>query len=57
MSKNYQRLLKILGITALVALLVAAVMYFNGSRTNARIALGFGMSVSGIALILYSLRQ
>ncbi|HEY9603054.1 MAG TPA: hypothetical protein V6C85_15680 [Allocoleopsis sp.] len=57
MSKNYQRLLKLLGITALVALLVAAVMYFNGHRTNARIALGFCMSVSGIALILYSLRQ
>lgn len=57
MSKNYQMLLKVLGMTALAALLVAAVMYFNGNRTNARIALGFGMSVSGIALILYSLRQ
>ena len=37
MSKNYQKLLKSLGIIALGALLVAAILYFSGNKINARL--------------------
>jgi hypothetical protein len=56
MSKNYQKLLKSLGIIALGALLVAAILYFSGNKINARIALGVSVGVSGVALMMYSLR-
>jgi hypothetical protein len=56
MSKNYQKLLKSLGIIALGALLVAAILYFSGNKINARIPLGVSVGVSGLALMLYSLR-
>jgi hypothetical protein len=56
MSKNYQTLLKTLGIVALAALLVAATLQLSGNKTNAKIALGVSASVSGIALLMYGLR-
>ncbi|HEY9823329.1 MAG TPA: hypothetical protein V6D35_21545 [Candidatus Sericytochromatia bacterium] len=56
MSKNYQMLLKTLGMIALGILLVAVILYLSGNRTNAQMALGVGITMSGIALIMYSLR-
>lgn len=56
MNKTYQEIIKILGIVAFSMLMVAVILYFNGKRTNAEIALGACVSISGIALIMYSLR-
>jgi hypothetical protein len=49
-------LLKALGMIALGILLVAVILYLSGNRTNAQMALGVGITMSGIALIMYSLR-
>jgi hypothetical protein len=57
MKKTYQEIIKILGVVAFSMFLVAVILYLNGKKTNAEIALGVSASISGIALIMYSLRQ
>lgn len=57
MNKTYQEIIKILGVVAFSMLLVAVLLHLNGKKTNAEIALGACASISGIALIMYSLRQ
>ena len=56
MNKTYQAIIKALGVVALSMLIVAAILYLNGNRTNAEIALGVCASVAGVALIMHSLR-
>lgn len=57
MRKTYQEIVKILGVAAFSLFLVAVILYLNGKRTNAEIALGVSASMAGIGLIFYSLRK
>ena len=56
MNKTYQAIIKALGVVALSMLIVAAILYLNGNRTNAEIVLGVCASVAGVALLMHSLR-
>jgi hypothetical protein len=56
MSKIYQAIIKVFGVIALLMFLVAAILYLRGDKTSAEIALGIGISISGITLIMYSFR-
>jgi hypothetical protein len=57
MKKTYQEIIKILGVVAFSMFLVAVILYLNGKKMNAEIALGVSASIAGIGLILYSLRS
>jgi hypothetical protein len=56
LNKVYLTIIKVLGVIALSMLAVAGILYIGGNQTNAAIALGICLSVSGVALMRYSLR-
>lgn len=56
MSKIYLTIIKSLGVVALSMLVVAGILYLGGNHTNAGIAMGICLSVSGIVMMMYSLR-
>lgn len=57
MKKSYHEIIKILGVIACSMLVVAAILYRRGNKTNAELALGIGASIGGIALMMYSVRS
>jgi len=56
MSKIYLTIIKALGVVALSMLVVSGILYLGGNHTNAGIAMGICLSVSGIVLMMYSFR-
>lgn len=56
MRKIYLTIIKALGVVALSMLVVAGILYLGGNHTNAGIAMGICLSMSGIVLMMYSFR-
>jgi predicted Kef-type K+ transport protein len=56
MRKIYLTIIKALGVVALSMLVVSGILYVGGNHTNAGIAMGICLSVSGVVLMMYSLR-
>jgi hypothetical protein len=56
MRKIYLTIIKALGVVAVSMLVVAGILYLGGNQTNAGIAMGICLSVSGIVLMMYSFR-
>lgn len=56
MNKVYLTIIKALSVIALSMLTVSAILYIGGNHTNAGVVLGICLSVSGVILMMYSLR-